>query len=407
MRKILLPALAIFVSPSLVLAKSVFTPAELGPYDFWSYIESRHGSITPVSDRGDSDTAVEIIDPVIQGVQISGTLQADTRMTVAGPVTWVYVLLDYDGGTVPIDASFIDVISEVTYDLAAFGTGSEAQVRITGGGVGARRGGFSGQVFTANAGSSGNILLYETDDNGNLTGVPVNFWNIQSLGILGGDPESRTSINSVFTIDTNKLYKVVVRSKSQIELTNPTPFELASYVTVDPLFSSETAEIDVHVSDYADSASLISVPPERVTLRSDGTTTVAAISGGARLASETTFSNEFRVGETIKIQANLQPEIADITKTADIFVVIDTGDGFSQLTPSGLSPFDGTVESLIPITQLSLRADTELDVLASLGGQATLTEAELGTLKFFVAYRTDDGVITYSDESIDVNVTAQ
>lgn len=404
MRKILLLVLAVFAIPAL--AKSVSTPAELGPYDFRSYIDSRFGSITAVSDRGDSDTAIEIIDPFIGGVQFTGMLQADNRMTVAGPTTWVNVLLGYEGGDVAIDATFIDVISEVTYDLAAFGPGSEAQVRITGGGFGASRGGFSGLVFSATASSSGNIYLYETDENGNL-GAFVNLWSIMSFGIYNSDPERFTRINSVFTIDTNKLYKVVVRSKSHIQLSNPTPFELAAHVTVDPLFSSETAGVEVHVSNYAYSESLVSASPERVTLRSDGSPTEAVISGGARLANASTFTDEFHVGETIKIEATLQPEIADIAKTANVFAVVTAGDGFSQLTPNGLSPFDGTVEALIPLEEVALRASTELDILAPFGGQVTLTEAELGMLKFFIGYSTDDGVIRYNDEPITVNVVAQ
>jgi hypothetical protein len=65
------------------------------------------------------------------------------------------------------------------------------------------------------------------------------------------------------------------------------------------------------------------------------------------------------------------------------------------------------LETLVPFGQLELEAETELDILAPFGGQVTLTEGELGSFSFFVAYATADGPVTYNSEPMILTVAGQ
>ena len=105
--------------------------------------------------------------------------------------------------------------------------------------------------------------------------------------------------------------------------------------------------------------------------------------------------------------ASINPEMQEIGRDAKVFVIVASGDDLLQITPAGLSHFDGTVEGLIPFEQLELKGITEVDILASFGGQIVLSEAELGEFELFIGYEVDQGLVTYNSEPISLNISSQ
>jgi len=80
---------------------------------------------------------------------------------------------------------------------------------------------------------------------------------------------------------------------------------------------------------------------------------------------------------------------------------------FVQITADGLAEFDGAASSLVPLTEISLRGISEINILASFGEQITLSASNLGRYEFFVGYATDNSPITFTEVPIVVEVNGQ
>ncbi len=403
--------LGLYALPFTAEAKGVSFASELGPYDFLSYIESSNGAILDISDQSTTLSAVEIVDPVIAGIQISGIITADAQMTFNGPATWVNVELRMvdDRG---IDLALIDVVSEVRYNLAAFGSTDEAQVRIVANGIKNNVGNILGLTTRAGNGTAANIELYETDVFGNRADL-AQLWQPITPSPSGtpGAPVDEeltfTNFGQSFLVNTNQLYEVVVHSSTRIVLGDIESFDLKSYAFMSPLFESETEGAKIAVSSFENPSLVIASPPGIFTSRVDGISTEAIISGGVRLAGSTNYSENFVVGDSIIVDATLQPEPEDIGKLAEVFVVATSGDGQFQITADGLATFDGTEANLMPFSEVSLRAVTKLDLLTSLGEQAEISEADVGGYEIYVGYATEGSTITYTGEPILLEVSIQ
>jgi|GEM_PF-6637584 len=381
--------------PSMAYTKAVTSPDELGPYSFESFVDSRNGSIVEVFDASGPDTSVSVLDPVIDGELVEdGIIVAGTTMTIDGPATWLNVDLWY-AGTNGVQSAHIDVTSRVVYDLAAFGTNGPVQIRLTGESDSERRGrNLLGSLSRARGFSGWAVELYETDANGNADTI---VWAGSSA--IGGS-------SGVIAVNANQLYKVIVSSSMSIEIAYISAFFISGSSKVGPVsWSSVTEGAEVHVSRF--NGQLSPAQPHRVTSRTDGEETTARISGGVRLANAETFKDDFRTGEVIDILASINPELHQIGRNANIFVIVASGGDLLQITPSGLRNFDGTVEGLMPFKQLELKGITEVDILASFGGQIALSAAELGDYEIFVGYEVEQGLVTYNSGPIYLNVSSQ
>lgn len=237
----LFSGLVVFL-PAAAVAKSITSPSELGPSDYWAYTEATNGAFARTEDRGTTPVSVNLPDPVIGGVGVSGNLTASNDRTIAGPGTNVNAQLTYSGA--PAFDTDIDLRSLVTFDLAAFGApGAAASVRVIGSGIGGVTGNFFGQFGQASASSFGYVTIYQTDANGAPSSI------VRTFEVRGN--LTNTPINDIVTLDRNELYKVIVRSTADIHLFNVSSFDLSAYMIVDPVFSSETAGVDVFVSSGA------------------------------------------------------------------------------------------------------------------------------------------------------------
>jgi hypothetical protein len=227
--------------PATALAVSVTSPANLGSTDFWAYAEATNGALARVEERGPTPATVNLIDPTVGGIALTGNLSAYNLTSITGPTTTVNAQLAYNG-----DAAFntdIDLRSLVTFDVAAFGPAGTASVGIVGSGIGGVTGNVFGQFGQASAVVSGYVTLYETTISGGF-GAIVDSWYIPG-GFVA------TPINDVVTLNTNELYKVIVRSNADIRLFNIDAFNLTAYMIVDPTFTSLTEGVTVAVSPGA------------------------------------------------------------------------------------------------------------------------------------------------------------
>jgi len=386
-------------APSIAYPKVVTSPEELGSYSFESFVDSRHGSIAEVVDTFGPDTSVSVDDPVIDGERVEdGIITAGTTMTIDGPATWMNVDLWY-AGTNGVQSAFIDVTSRVTYDLAAFGTSGPVQIRLTGESDRESRGrNLLGSLSRARGRMGYDVELYETDANGNANAI-----------VWAGSPQQETSTagsDGIITINTNRLYKVVVSSTMVIEIAYISAFFISGSSKVGPVsWSSLTEGAEVHVSRF--NGELSPAHPHRGTSRTDGEETTALVAGGVRLIDAEIFKADFRTGDTIDILASINPALHEIGRIANIFVVVASGNDLLQITPDGLSDFDGTVEGLIAFEQLELKGITEVNILSPFGGQVVLGEAEVGEFEIFIGYEVEQGLVTYNSEPIYMNVSSQ
>ena len=262
---LLCSVLLVCLIPRPGAAISVTSPGDLAAADFWAYVDATNGALSRIEDRGSSAVGVETLHPVIGGIGVSGNLTAENATTAGGPATTVNANLTYSGATA-FDTS-ITLYSQVIFDLAAFGTGSQASVRINGGGIGGVTGNFFGQFGQASATTSGYVTVYETNATGGY-GAIVDSWSIPSSF-------TDTVIDSVLTLDTSRLYKVIVRSQADIRLFNVDNFNLSAYMIADPVFTSETAGVDVFVSPGASPVPL----PGAVWLIGSGPLALAGMAG--------------------------------------------------------------------------------------------------------------------------------
>ncbi|MCB1672382.1 MAG: RHS repeat domain-containing protein [Gammaproteobacteria bacterium] len=146
-------------------------------------------------------------------------------------------------------------------------------------------------------------------------------------------------------------------------------------------------------------------PPEIVTLSSDGNTTSAVIRGGITSDGGVSFTPDFKVGDSIRIYAILEPEPEDIGSNSEIFVVAAAGSSFLLITPDGLVPWDGSVGNLIAFDEVVLSARHTINILELFGSELTLTSELIGNYVFFIGYTTSAGNIVYNQEAIQLNIT--
>ncbi len=147
-----------------------------------------------------------------------------------------------------------------------------------------------------------------------------------------------------------------------------------------------------------------SLSPVRVTINSNGSPTSAVIRGGVSRDNCSSFDTNYSVGEDIKIVANIVPEKEDIGKSVKVFVVVTKNNTFFQLTTSGLESYNGRLEDLIALSEITMKSSNDLDILSPFGGKVTLTNAEIGNFLIFVGYSSANGKVTYNEEAIALNV---
>jgi hypothetical protein len=227
------------VVPMTAVAKSVSSPADLGPSDYWAYIEATKGALARAESRAATPMSVVLPDPTLGGVGVTGQLIASNNVTAAGPSTTVNAQLSYNGA-LAFDME-IDLRSLATFDLAAFGpAGPAANVRVVGSGIGGVTGNFFGPVGQASASTFGFVTIYETNASGAASTI------VRTFEVRGSFTD--TPIDDVVMLNRNELYKVIVRSTADIRLLNVDNVNLSAYMIMDPLFSSETDGVDVFVS---------------------------------------------------------------------------------------------------------------------------------------------------------------
>jgi hypothetical protein len=160
---------------------------------------------------------------------MTGHLIATSEVRETGPATFVNGLLSYGGPSVVQTNLMLEAYA--TYDLAVFGEGTApVSVRVQGSGVGGSQ----------NGSSLGYITIYETDAGGNFSTI-VNFWEFSSSF-------STTVVDELVQLQSNELYKVIVRSIVSVNLNTVSSFDGYAYRDVDPRFTSETAGFTAAVS---------------------------------------------------------------------------------------------------------------------------------------------------------------
>jgi len=129
-----LGAVLLSVTPITSHAVAVTSPANLGPADFWVWIEATNGAFNRVEERDTSPVSLDLTDPVIGGATLSGHLIVSNEVLPTGPATVANAVLSHPGPTA-IDTE-LDLRSLVTFDVAVLGSALSAQVRVQGSGVG-------------------------------------------------------------------------------------------------------------------------------------------------------------------------------------------------------------------------------------------------------------------------------
>lgn len=240
-------ALAVAVgAPCLALATPSFaimvdSADDLLPADFWIYVEGSDGGFARVEERDATPVAIEITDPVVDGVTLTGHLILRAERLPTGPATTVNAsLATGDGSAIDTD---VDLAAFITFDLAVLSaTASSAAVRIVGRGLGGAYG-YEGDGFVGStSSSSGYVTLYETNASGG-TGSIVESWFVPGNF-------SMTPIDDEVVLATNQLYRIVVRSLAGIDIQTPATLSQLAYLIIDPYvaLSSPSEELELVVS---------------------------------------------------------------------------------------------------------------------------------------------------------------
>lgn len=201
---------------------------DLALADFWVYVEGTGGAFARVEARDTEPVSIDIQNPVVAGVTLQGHLLLSAEALPTGPATKVNAVLASDAsGAIDTD---LDLTSLLTFDLAVLSaTASTATVGIVGSGLGGAAG-YKGDGFTGSmSGSSAYVTLYETNASGGF-GPIVRTWFVPGNF-------TTTPITGEFALDTNQLYRIVVRSLASIDIQTPATFDQYSYMFVDPQLS--------------------------------------------------------------------------------------------------------------------------------------------------------------------------
>jgi len=147
-------------------AVAVSGPGDLLPADFWVYVEGSDGSFARMEARDAAPVSLEILDPVVGGVPLSGHFLLSAEALPTGPATKVNAVLRSAAGAA-VDAD-IDLTSLLTFDLAVLSaTLASASVRIVGRGLGGAAGNLTDPLGVGSRSSSqGYVTLYPTNASG-------------------------------------------------------------------------------------------------------------------------------------------------------------------------------------------------------------------------------------------------
>lgn len=394
-----------------VLSKEISSASQLGPYQFHTSITSGDVVGANLSEQGGFDTAAELVDPIIAGVQVPGILSTDAKMTPNGPATWVQVQLR-TGEPQFINFATIEVISEVSYELAVLGTVAEAEVIVDARGKRNSLGNLTGSLLRARSSALADIKIYETDALGNRAAI-FHSWRPENINAPtpGISNENFSDVDVLFddrndriTVATNQVYEVLVTSSSFIEFRDISSFNLDSFAYIESSFSTPTPDVQLAVSAFDSSDVTQEFPPPKTTATSDGASTNALIRAGARLVGSSDYLGDFQAGDAVEIIATIEPESADIGEDAELFLIVSTEDGLFQANSAGFEGFDGNAENLSPLSTFSLRAVSEINLTDAIGGQISFRESDAGTYELFVGYATEQSSVKFTEQPIVLNV---
>lgn len=219
-------------------AIAVSGPGDLQPADFWVYVEGTNGAFARVEQHDNQPVSIDIQDPVIGGVAMEGHILLSAEARDTGPATRTNVVLSSEAsGSVDTD---LDLTSLLAFDLAVLSpTSPFASVGIVGSGIGGRAGFVSGTGGTSFSGAYGYVTLYETNATGGIQSI-VRTWEIPGTS-------TTTPIDDVVTLATNQLYRIIVRSLSNVDIRTPAALEQYSYMFVDPQLSLVEAAPDAEL----------------------------------------------------------------------------------------------------------------------------------------------------------------
>ncbi len=407
-----IPVLCLLLVSLSAYGKEISSSSQLSAYKFQSYITSNEVVGGNISEQGGFVTTAEVIDPIIAGIKVPGFLSTDAKMTPEGPATWVNVKLR-TGDPQFIDFAFIEIVSEVSYELAAFGSTAEAEIRIDARGKKNGLGSLVGSLSRAQITNQTDIKIYETDALGNRAAI-AHSWlpqnpNAPTPGIT---TENFSDIevpfvesNDKFTITTNQVYEVLVTSAAIVQFSDISSFNLSSFGYIESAFSSATPGIELAVSSFDTSDVTQISPPPKLTSNIDAENSDATISGGTRLTGTAEYSEIFKVGDSVEILATLEPESEDIGDAANVYLVVSTDSGLFQANSGGLTDFDGSEADLAPLSEITLRAVSEVNLTELMGGQINFKETDVGLYEVFIGYATEGSAISFTDEPIVIEVT--
>ena len=243
----LLIALPWLLLPTSAHAVAVTSPAELTLGEFWVFAEGSNGAFARIDLKGPSPRSINIDNPVIDGVTIDGHLIVENERKATGAATAVNVVLNH-AGPEAIDTT-LDVGSFVTYDLAVFSSSvTSAQVQVVGSGIGGAAKGTGGPGNSYSL-ASGYITIYSTSPTGQIQ-TPLYSWDVR-------DNMTGVTIDEVVTLDTNELYKVIIRSTANIKFNMVSSFDQYAYMYVDPIITSLTEGAEVAISENAPEPSAV------------------------------------------------------------------------------------------------------------------------------------------------------
>lgn len=165
----------------------------------------------------------------------------------------------------------------------------------------------------------------------------------------------------------------------------------------DDLGAEDTFTVDVTVAAV----------PAKTTLKSDGTTTDAVVSGGISGDGGASFGDTFAVGDTIDIVGTVEPDTADIGEPGVLIVAVAAGGQLVLVAADGtLVPFDGSTITAYEEVE-TLESSHDINVTETIGGPITLNADLVGTYDFFFGYALTegDGTIVYNSEPITLTVS--
>ncbi|MCP5358625.1 MAG: hypothetical protein H7A06_10825 [Pseudomonadales bacterium] len=134
----------------------------------------------------------------------------------------------------------------------------------------------------------------------------------------------------------------------------------------------------------------------------DGSSNAALFATGLTRDQGISYRDQARATDEIRIAIQLTPDPANRNHPGDIFVVVFVGDTPHMVTPQGLQPWAGSIDTLQPLQSNVMLTETmNLDVFSGTVGSA-------GTFPFYVAYRDrTTGDFSYSATATRLQLTTE